>query len=88
MISGKEIKVTDYEVYCGGAAWMSASNGNIPNGAIVVGNDSAGNPLFPARANFNNGMHPGKVSRSFHGALIPFGNQENLVAEYEVLVEK
>ncbi len=86
--SGLEIKVEDYDVYCGGAKWIKASDGNIHDGAIVVGYEPGGAPLFAARAAFAQGLHPGKIRREFKGALIPWGNQEHLLKEYEVLVEK
>ncbi len=86
--SGLEIKVNDYEVYCGGAKWEKASDGRVPDGAIVIGSEPGGAPLYAARAEFENGLHPGKIRRAFNGALIPWGNQEHLITEYEVLVEK
>ncbi len=87
-LSGIEIKVEDYEVYCGGAKWVKASDGNIPDGSIVVGHEPGGEPLYAARGKFNRGLHIGKAKLQFNGALIPWGNQEHLLADYEVLVEK
>jgi len=87
-LAGKEVKMKDYEVYCGGAKWEKASNGNIPTGAIVVGNEPGGAPLYAARAEIRNGLHPGKVRPEFKGAMIPFGNIETLATAYEILVEK
>jgi hypothetical protein len=85
---GAEVKVNPYEVYCGGGKWVDASNGNIPEGAICLGNEKDGTPIFVARAAYNGGIHPGKIRHGFGAANIPYGNKEVKVANYQVLVEK
>ncbi|MDR2601270.1 MAG: DUF3421 domain-containing protein [Spirochaetaceae bacterium] len=68
--------------------WVKASNGNIPDGAIPVGKEADGKPLYIARANYKNGVHIGKVRKEFGAANIPYGGSEVKVTDYEVLVFK
>jgi hypothetical protein len=59
----------------------------IPVGAIVLGIDVDGEPLFAALAAFEGGIHPGKTKASFNGqASIGWGGQEYLVSTYSILV--
>jgi uncharacterized protein DUF3421 len=44
-----------------------------------------GEALFVARAQLNGGLQPGKVRCDLGGAGIPFGGQEMIVTNYEVL---
>lgn len=83
---GKEVKVNSYEVFVGTAHWTTASNGKIPLGAVVVGYEANGEPLFSARAAYQGGVHLGKVRPSFGAANIPYGGKEIKVNPYEVLV--
>ncbi|MEZ4777386.1 MAG: DUF3421 domain-containing protein [Bacteroidia bacterium] len=85
---GQEIKVEEYEVYCGGGKWVTASEGQIPDGAIVVGIEVTGAPVYAARAFLEGGLHPGQIRSGQGGALIPYGHKEHLLKVYEVLVEK
>jgi hypothetical protein len=66
---------------------------SIPNGAIVLGYDVDGEPLFGALANLDQlyppqvGIHPGKTKASFNGlASIGWGGTEYFVGAYDVLV--
>jgi hypothetical protein len=83
---GKEVKVNPYEVLTGKGKWVAASNGDVPDGAIICGWEANGTPLYVARANYKSGVHPGKVRKEFGAANIPYGGQEVKVANYEVLV--
>ncbi|KIG17525.1 hypothetical protein DB30_03226 [Enhygromyxa salina] len=85
---GKEVKVTKYEVFCGRARWMTATQGQIPDDAIKYGQEANGEPLFAARAKHANGLHPGKVRLAFGAANIPYGGKELKETTYEVLVER
>ncbi len=64
--------------------WVSDSDGGIPYGAVVCGNEADGTPLYLARAYYNGGLHPGKVRAEFRSANIPYGDNEVKVNPYEV----
>lgn len=85
--NGKEVLVGSYEVLTGnGFTWIGSSNGHTPDGAVLVGNQRNGEPLYMGRANFQGSLTPGKVHRS-HGCLyIPFNGAEHRIVQYEVLV--
>lgn len=84
---GKEVFVGNYEVLTGsGFTWIGSSNGHTPAGAVLVGNQRNGEPLYMGRANFQGSLTPGKVHKS-HGCLyIPFAGAEHSIVQYEVLV--
>lgn len=52
---------------------------------VEGGYDDDGTPLYIARASWKGGMHPGKASTKFSGAQIPYGGEEKMVNEYEIL---
>lgn len=83
---GKEVKVADYEVFVGPATWAAATGGRLPDGAVKLGQESNGEPLFAARANIHGGIHPGKVRLAFGAANIGYGDKEEKAASYEVLI--
>lgn len=85
--SGKEVSVGSYEVLTGsGFSWIGSSNGHTPAGAVLVGNQRNGEPLYMGRANFQGSLTPGKVHKS-HGCLyIPYAGAEHSIVQYEVLV--
>lgn len=85
---GREVPVADYEVLMEEGLWERGSGGQIPNGAIVCGREGNGEPLFVARANFNGGLHSGKIRFAFGAAFIGFAGKENPVNDYEVLVSQ
>lgn len=87
-LGGKEVLVKAYEVLVEAGTWIAGSNGQIPDGAIVCGREESGEPLFVARADFNGGVHPGKIRFDFRGAFISFNGKEVLVPNYEVLVSQ
>lgn len=66
--------------------WVPASNGNVPENAIVTGYTEMGEDLYTGRAQYEGILLGGKVHRS-HGVLyMPFNGQEVNIKEYEVLV--
>jgi hypothetical protein len=67
--------------------WEPASRGAIPAGAQPHGRDQDGEALWLCRAHFAGGLHPGKVRPEFGGANIAYGGTEQVVADYEVLME-
>ena len=40
---------------------MQAEGGSVPEGALHCGKEAEGAPLYLARANFEGGIHPGKI---------------------------
>jgi hypothetical protein len=80
---GKEVTIPNYEVAVGAVTWVAASNGQIPAGAVIGGQESGRN-LAVCRANFNNGVHPGKVVAS--NCNIGWGGKEVTIPNYEVAV--
>ncbi|KAJ1918775.1 hypothetical protein H4219_002394 [Mycoemilia scoparia] len=67
--------------------WVKASNGQIPPGAIIGGLDKNGEPLFIARAYYNNGIHPGEAGRQIEGGGFSFSydSDQIFLSQYEVL---
>ena len=63
--------------------WVPATNGELPDGAVVGGHD--GEDLYIARARFEGSLTPGKLVQSHAVCYIPWGGAENPVTEYEVL---
>lgn len=84
---GREVKVREYEVLMNQGIWERASGGQIPEDAVICGYEADGTPLFAARANYEGGLHPGKIRRGSGGADIPWGGQEVRVNAYEVLIK-
>ncbi len=85
---GKEIQKGSYEVYVGTLKWMRSSDARIPTGALVAGHEADGSPLYIARAEWENGLHIGKVRPGFDAALIPYGGHEVHINPYEVLISE
>jgi hypothetical protein len=63
--------------------WIAASNGRVPPGAMVGGNEK-GQSLYVCRAAYQDGLHPGKVIG--RNCNIGWGGREVLRPNYEVLV--
>ena len=40
---------------------VQAEGGSVPEGALHFGKEAEGAPLYLARANFEGGIHPGKI---------------------------
>ena len=87
---GGEHAVRDYKVLLNkpGFIWIPASNGHIPKSAVKGGveHPPGKQALFVCRANFNGGIHPGKVRPAFGACNIGWGGKEHAVKNYEVLV--
>ncbi len=64
--------------------WVTASGGNVPEGAVVGGEESSGQKLYICRGHYRDGTHPGKIV----GANCNFGwgGKEISLPNYEVLV--
>lgn len=84
----KEEVPTEKAQTCGSSpAWVAASNGKIPSGSLVGGNEANGEKLYVCRANYKGGVHPGKVRKAFGACNIGWGGKEVAVNPYEVLVQ-
>jgi hypothetical protein len=62
--------------------WVAASGGQMPAGA-VLGGQEPGRSLFVCRANYQNGVHPGKVVGG--NCNISYGGREIEIPNYETL---
>ena len=69
-----------------GLSWERATNGHVPENALIAGREADGQVLFICRAKYNGGIHPGKIRAEFRGCNIPWGGNEITMPEYEVLV--
>jgi hypothetical protein len=67
--------------------WVEATGGAIPAGAVAQGHEADGESLWVCRANYQGGVHPGKVRGAFGAANIPYGGLEVKVNPYEVLMD-
>jgi len=79
----------------GRTRWAPARGGAAPDGALALGCEANGAPLFAARslpgrwtgrARVDVGVQVGKVRPGFGGAKFPFDGREITVTDYEVLV--
>jgi hypothetical protein len=68
----------------GDATWVAASGGEIPEGALVGGNDG-GSPVYVARASHEDIVIPGKLVAGHGVAYVPYGGEEHSKDSYEVL---
>ncbi|KAK3092131.1 hypothetical protein FSP39_025434 [Pinctada imbricata] len=66
--------------------WQSTNGSNIPDHAVRGGYDSDRRPLFVARASHNGEWVPGKAAYHLPGCHIPWGGEEIIKQDYEVLV--
>lgn len=78
-----------FEVLSGtGFTWVGSSNGHVPDGAVLAGNQATGEPLYVGRAHHEGSLTVGKINAG-HGCIyIPFNGQEQSILSYEVLVSQ
>ncbi len=69
-----------------GLSWESANRGHIPESALVAGRGAHGENLFICRAEFEGGIHPGKISHGMVGCAVPWGSREHLLDHYDILL--
>ncbi|KAL7054386.1 hypothetical protein AAHC03_09100 [Spirometra sp. Aus1] len=94
--AGRGRSVKDCEVLCDTRCrgqsccyqWVSASGGEVPEGAIVAGVASDGQPLYIAKAPIEEEICVGKVHSGHARAYMPSFSRELSVNDYEVLVWK
>jgi hypothetical protein len=87
---GREIPLSTYQTLR--TDWTWAWSGAVPDSAVEFGCEQpgwlggCGAMLYPCRAYFGGGLHPGKIRPGFDGCYIPYGGSEIHVASYEVLL--
>jgi hypothetical protein len=85
---GREVEVRNYEALVQQGSvplrWVAAAGGQVPAGA-VTGGQEPGRTLYICRANFQGGIHPGKLIAG--NCNIGYGGREVEVRNYEVLVK-
>lgn len=85
---GKVITNSNFEYLVGcGFQWVACSNGHIPEGAVVGGNDPSGEVLYVGRANHLGSLQPGKIHSTHKCLYIAYGTEEIPFKQYEVLVQ-
>ncbi|XP_065215115.1 uncharacterized protein LOC135841841 [Planococcus citri] len=65
--------------------YVPASEGFIPDDALVVGHESDNSKLYGAIAEHNGCIIPGKISSRSNGAIVGCDLQEHLKNDYEIL---
>ncbi|KAG6374071.1 hypothetical protein JVT61DRAFT_4712 [Boletus reticuloceps] len=66
--------------------WVLTEGNQIPDNAVPFGADRNGCTMYIARALLEGGLHIGKASPQFSGAVIGYAGKEHIIANYEVLV--
>ncbi|XP_016988944.1 uncharacterized protein LOC108051365 [Drosophila rhopaloa] len=84
--ANQEVELENYEVLSGSNyEWLPAENGEVPHGAVKVGQNVDGETLYAGRGYHAGSLTVGKVHPS-HGCLyIPFDSEEVKIFAYEVL---
>jgi hypothetical protein len=79
----------DYQVLFapGAVNWVAAMDGSIPDGAVVLGGDVDGSPLFAARIALSSSIQLGKIRNGFRGAYYSWGGSEQVSTSYDVLCQ-
>jgi hypothetical protein len=83
---GKEIWLPNYEVYIGKGHWDSVTY-KTPDSAVEGGCENNSTPLYIARAYIDGGWHIGKIRKDATQAFIPYGGQEKIESQYQLLVK-
>ncbi|KAH6948040.1 hypothetical protein HPB50_022609 [Hyalomma asiaticum] len=89
--AGAEHSHKSYEVLVSDGtpmAWLPASNGSLPSGAIQGGNTGSREALFIGRTFHSGTLTVGKVHPSHRCLYIPYGGKEHRYTDYEALVCK
>ncbi|CAL8088935.1 unnamed protein product [Calicophoron daubneyi] len=90
----REYEHQKYEVLCDTSApgtskcyrWLAASDGNVPDNAVVGGVSKDGDALYVARSEIFGVPVAGKVDDDHTSASFPYGGKEHAVKHYDVLV--
>ena len=68
--------------------WVNQAGGRIDRRAARAGREANGEPLYVCSAQFNGGVHPGKLRRGFGGCVVGYGGREFTVEQYSTLIGK
>lgn len=69
-----------------GFKWVQASEGFVPENAVVGGHSMSGEKLYVGRTLHNGFIIPGKICRRSKCIYVPFGGEFSY-KDYEVLVQ-
>lgn len=91
--NGKEVVIDQYEVLVADAGedwltWISASDGEVPTGAVVVTDNGSDENDFVARAILESNLVPGRVIKAEECCLVALDGKCFPVKKYEVLCVK
>jgi len=82
---GGEHKLESYEVLVQPETWVSSSGSNIVPGTIFAGRDADGDDIYVGRAYHEGDLLPAKVIPNKSCAYVPFGGQEHVKYDFELL---
>ncbi|CAL8093538.1 unnamed protein product [Calicophoron daubneyi] len=89
---GREYEHTRYEVLCNEGSrrydWVADSDGHVPDDAVEAGRSSQGDKIYIARSRINGEPVVGKVQDGLDCAYFPYGGEEHVKTNYEVLVTR
>ncbi|PSN42633.1 hypothetical protein C0J52_08684 [Blattella germanica] len=86
---GTEHGKSQYEALCDGIlSWQTASGGQVPFGALPVGQTANGEPLYVGRVLHDGSLQMGKVHPSHGVCYVPYAGQELTFQTYDVLVSQ
>lgn len=84
--SGEWIIEAPQEKVSGPAVWVPVTGSEIPEGAIVGGQDTDGSPIYIGRASHEGALIPGKAIKDHGVCYVAWGGGEHGKDSYEVLV--
>lgn len=65
--------------------WVPCNSGDpLPRGAVHVGTDKGGDPLYAGRAFYEGDLLPAKINSSHSSAYVCWGGMEHALSHYEV----
>eukprot|EP00927_Polykrikos_kofoidii_P034167 TRINITY_DN29000_c0_g1_i1.p1 TRINITY_DN29000_c0_g1~~TRINITY_DN29000_c0_g1_i1.p1 ORF type:complete len:1117 (-),score=194.17 TRINITY_DN29000_c0_g1_i1:107-2983(-) len=94
---GREQILPAYEVLCAAPGTQSGGGGRpirfesarsgvqMPSGAVALGWEPNGSPLFGARISHGGGSHPGQADAALRTCRVGYGGHQVLVRNFEVL---
>ena len=83
----RAVKLKNYSVLIGKGNWRRSSKRKIPSGAVVIGYEKNGYPLFAAKVNYDGKKLLGKMREDFKGAHILYFGKELEVQDFKVLTQ-
>lgn len=84
---GQEVEKDEFEVLMNtGFKWVEASDGFVPENAVVGGHSLNGDKFYVGRATHGGSNVPGKICRRSKCIYVPYGGEFSH-KDYEVLVQ-